>query len=350
MENTVKIPSIDLINADCLEFIQTLPENCVDLIVTDPPYFKVKPNGWDNQWQGDEDYLHWLDMCLAQFWRVLKPNGSLYLFSGHRLASDIEIMMRERFNILNHIIWAKPAGRWKGCNKESLRAYFPATERILFAEHYQGPYNPKRDGYAEKSSELKQHIFSPLISYFRDAREALGVSSKQIAEATGKKNMASHWFGASQWQLPNEADYLKLQNLFTQIAVEKHISQELEKTHHQLVATWHTLNRKYAELLEEYENLRRSFTVTAAVPYTDVWTHKPVQFYPGKHPCEKPADMLRQIISASSRPGDIVADFFMGSGSTIKAAHALGRRAIGVELELERFNQTVKELREQSQT
>ncbi|EOI3541207.1 DNA-methyltransferase [Cronobacter universalis] len=350
MENTVKISSIDLINADCLEFIQTLPENCVDLIVTDPPYFKVKPNGWDHQWQGDEDYLHWLDMCLAQFWRVLKPNGSLYLFSGHRLASDIEIMMRERFNILNHIIWAKPAGRWKGCNKESLRAYFPATERILFAEHYQGPYNPKRDGYAEKSSELKQHIFSPLISYFRDARESLGVSSKQIAEATGKKNMASHWFGASQWQLPNEADYLKLQNLFTQIALEKHISQELEKPHHQLVATWHTLNRKYAELLEEYENLRRSFTVTVAVPYTDVWTHKPVQFYPGKHPCEKPADMLRQIISASSRPGDIVADFFMGSGSTIKAAHALGRRAIGVELELERFNQTVKELREQSQT
>ncbi|EKW72210.1 hypothetical protein EC971742_3803, partial [Escherichia coli 97.1742] len=26
-----------------------LPENSVDLIVTDPPYFKVKPEGWDNQ-------------------------------------------------------------------------------------------------------------------------------------------------------------------------------------------------------------------------------------------------------------------------------------------------------------
>lgn len=68
--------------------------------------------------------------------------------------------------------------------------------------------------------------------------------------------------------------------------------------------------------------------------------------YPGKHPCEKPADMLRQIINASSRPGDLVADFFMGSGSTIKAAMALGRRALGVELESERFNQTVKEINE----
>ncbi|ENW8500824.1 DNA methyltransferase, partial [Escherichia coli] len=39
-------------------------------------------------------------------------------------------------------------------------------------------------------------------------------------------------------------------------------------------------------------------------------------------------------------------DFFMGSGSTIKAALSLGRRAIGVELEAERFEQAVSEIRE----
>ncbi|MEB6434519.1 DNA adenine methylase, partial [Escherichia coli] len=238
MVDTVKISSCELINADCLEFIQALPENSVDLIVTDPPYFKVKPEGWDNQWKGDDDYLKWLDQCLEQFWRVLKPAGSLYLFCGHRLASDIEIMMRERFNVLNHIIWAKQSGRWNGCSKESLRAYFPATERILFAEHYQGPYQPKNGGYAAKERELKQHVMSPLISYFRDARESLGITSKQIAEATGKKNMVSHWFGARQWQLPNEADYNKLQALFARVAAEKHQRGELEQPHHQLVSTY----------------------------------------------------------------------------------------------------------------
>ena len=62
----------------------------------------------------------------------------------------------------------------------------------------------------------------------------------------------------------------------------------------------------------------------------------------------QPADMLRQIITASSHPGDLVADFFMGSGSTIKAALSLGRHAIGVELEEERFNQTVSEIKENS--
>lgn len=52
--------------------------------------------------------------------------------------------------------------------------------------------------------------------------------------------------------------------------------------------------------------------------------------------------MLEQIINGSSRPGVVVADFFMGSGSTIKAARKLGRRAIGVELE--RFTQTADEI------
>ncbi|HEH1427344.1 TPA: site-specific DNA-methyltransferase [Klebsiella pneumoniae] len=350
MENTVKINSVELVNADSLHYIGTLPDNSIDLIVTDPPYFKVKPNDWDNQWKGDEDYLRWLDRCLAEYARVLKPAGSIYLFCGHRLASDIEVMMRSRFNILNHIIWAKPWGRWNGCNKESLRAYFPSTERVLFAEHYLGPYTGKQNDYESKSTELKQHVMTPLIEYFRNARDALGVTTKEIAEATGKKNMASHWFGLSQWSLPNEVDYQKLQALFRRIAIEKHLKQKLEHPHHQLVATYQSLNRKYSEFLEEYKTLRRYFSVSASVPYTDVWMHKPVQFYPGKHPCEKPADMLKQIISASSKPGDIVADFFMGSGSTVKAAMELGRRAIGVELETERFMQTVSEIEKINKT
>ena len=69
MKNTVKINSVDLINADCLHFIQSLPDDSIDLIVTDPPYFKVKPNGWDNQWKGDEDY--WCFMA-AHIGRVYK--------------------------------------------------------------------------------------------------------------------------------------------------------------------------------------------------------------------------------------------------------------------------------------
>jgi site-specific DNA-methyltransferase (adenine-specific) len=346
MEYIVNLRSITLINDDSLKFIKTLPDNCIDLIATDPPYFRVKDCSWDNQWPDVTAYLAWLDELLVELWRVLKPNGSLYMFCGSRLASDTELLVRERFNVLNHIIWAKPSGPWRRQNKESLRMYFPATERIIFAEHYQGPYHPKGDGYFKQCRELKQSVFKPLIDYFRDARKVLGVTAKEIHAATGKQ-MASHWFSDSQWQLPNETDYQKLQVLFDRIAKEKHQRGELNTPYSELVESHLTLSRQYDELRQEYGLMRRSFTVTAAVPYTDVWQFAPVQYYPGKHPCEKPADLMTHIIQSSSREGDLVADFFMGSGATLKAALKLNRRVLGVELEEARFQQTEQEINDQ---
>lgn len=344
MKNTVYLNSSKFINADSLSYIKTLSDDCIDLIATDPPYYRVKSCKWDNQWESESAYLAWLDELLAEFWRVLKPAGSLYMFCGSRLAADTEILVRGRFNVLNHIIWAKPSGPWRRMHKEDLRSYFPATERIIFADHYAGPLMPKGSVYAAKCSALKQNVFRPLIDYFRLARSSLGVSAKAINEATGRQ-MSNHWFSESQWQLPNEEQYSVLQKLFDQIATEKHLQGLLDKPHHELVAEYQTLHRQYSELSLEYESLRRPFAVTADVPYTDVWTYASVPYYPGKHPCEKPAELMAHIIRSSSRPGDVVADFFLGSGATLKAAIQLGRVGIGVELEEERFNQTVEEIR-----
>ncbi|EHS4010577.1 hypothetical protein KV450_005196 [Escherichia coli] len=54
--------------------------------------------------------------------------------------------------------------------------------------------------------------------------------------------------------------------------------------------------------------------------------------------------MSRQQSAFCLRPGDLVADFFMGSGSIIKAALALGGMALSVELESERFEHTAGEI------
>jgi site-specific DNA-methyltransferase (adenine-specific) len=50
------------------------------------------------------------------------------------------------------------------------------------------------------------------------------------------------------------------------------------------------------------------------------------------HPCQIPQALLRRIITASSRPGDVVLDPFSGSGTTALAAKTLGRHYLGVEL------------------
>ena len=51
------------------------------------------------------------------------------------------------------------------------------------------------------------------------------------------------------------------------------------------------------------------------------------------HPTVKPEAIMQWLMQKSSAPGELVLDPFMGSGVTVLAAAALGRRAIGVEME-----------------
>ncbi len=60
------------------------------------------------------------------------------------------------------------------------------------------------------------------------------------------------------------------------------------------------------------------------------------------HPTEKPIELIREIITAV--PGDLILDPFMGSGTTLRAAKDLGRRAIGIEIEEKYCEIAVKRL------
>ena len=51
------------------------------------------------------------------------------------------------------------------------------------------------------------------------------------------------------------------------------------------------------------------------------------------HPTTKPVDLIARMVANSSRPGELVYDPFCGSGSTILAAHQLGRVGYGCELD-----------------
>ncbi len=53
----------------------------------------------------------------------------------------------------------------------------------------------------------------------------------------------------------------------------------------------------------------------------------------GDHPCPKPSDVLRRLVNIGSDEGDTVLDPFMGSGTTLRAAKDLNRKAIGIEIE-----------------
>lgn len=309
---------IEIHHGDCLEVLATLPNNSVDAIVTDPPYFKVKAEWWDRQWEKPTEFLAWLDRVAEQWKRVLKPNGSLYCFASPKMAARVEVMLGGRFNVLNHVVWDKD-GRSRAAMtcKEQGRSYFPESERIIFCEHYGADNIAKGEaGYGAKCDELRGFVFEPLRAYLDGERTRAGLRLSRINGMFGFAVSGSGWARDTftrvdgGWNMITAENYAKLQTAFPGY-----------------------FTRTYEELRQQYEELRRPFNVTADVPYTDVWTFPTVSHYPGKHPCEKPAALLEHIISASTRPGAVVLDCFAGSGSTLVAAKKLGRSGIGVEID-----------------
>ncbi len=300
--------TIEIQHTDALTLLKSLPDKSIDLVATDPPYYRVKKDAWDNQWKTEADFLQWCESIAIEFKRVLKDNGSLYWFAGEKLSSRIEMEIRKHLTVKTHIVWHKPSGKHKCVCKRMQRSYFPATERVIFAVAKESDNRENNKRYSEACE--------PLIHYFRNALADSDLTQSDVNAAVGNQ-MSGHWFGRSQWRLPNAEYYQKLQALLP------------------------ALTRDYDKLVEERDSLlakkhhgySRIFNVDQSVFNTDMWICNPVQYYEGKHPCEKPQEIMQHIIRASSREGDLVLDPFVGGGATAVAAKVLGRRFIGCELD-----------------
>ena len=76
------------------------------------------------------------------------------------------------------------------------------------------------------------------------------------------------------------------------------------------------------------------FMATQRGPRPTVFTHtRPPDKRSNNHPCPKPFPVMTWAMGRTTLESDVVVDPFMGSGTTLKAAKDLGRRAIGIEIE-----------------
>lgn len=67
-------------NIDCIEYMKTLEDNIIDLIIADPPYYKVVKTNWDNIWKNEEEYLNWCSLWIKECIRILKTNGNIVIW------------------------------------------------------------------------------------------------------------------------------------------------------------------------------------------------------------------------------------------------------------------------------
>lgn len=104
----------NIYNTDCIEFMKTLSDCSVDLIVTDPPYLmkykshkrKNKTHKFCTEILGDNDEIL-ISNYIKECYRILKDNSACYMFCNSNRVEFFKNELAKYFNIKNIIVWVK---------------------------------------------------------------------------------------------------------------------------------------------------------------------------------------------------------------------------------------------------
>jgi DNA modification methylase len=303
---------VTLYLGDCLDIAPTLAHATCNLILADPPYGmgKEKDGVLNDNLRSAK-----LDAFLMECWQACRPalkaNASAYIWGNAeslwRLWYLGGLRDSEPLTMRNEIVWDKGSGQ--GMESDQHRMFATASERALFFMLGEQGFNNNADNYWEG--------WEPIRCYLRTEREKMRWGNKEVAEFFGfHARMADHWFSKSQWSIPTEDQYNRLQSEAQAAA----------------------FNREYDDLKREYYDLKQAFYATRAYfdnahqNMTDVWSYGRVTGSDRHgHATPKPVEMMARCVKSSCPIGGTVLDPFMGSGTTGVACIRTGRKFIGIE-------------------
>lgn len=284
-------------NMDCVIGMRNILANeSVDLIIADPPYFKVVGEKWDYRWRTEDDYLEWSRKWINEASRVLRKGGTLYLFGYFRMLSRLLPILEENgLELRQQIILNKGIQAVSGRATKNYKMFPNVTESVLFL-------------YKDPKPFAK--------AFLKQRQQELGYSAKYINERLGVKSN-----GGGMWSIYTG------KNVCKQLPTEE---------------VWNKLQ----EILDFHIPYNRiSQTYHAQMGLTDVWDD--INFYEEKdriHPTQKPQKLLARLLLASSNAHDVILDPFMGGGSTALACMDHDRSYIGFEIDPEYYEKSLKRL------
>ncbi len=285
----------NIYNAESIESMRKLSDESIDLVVADPPYWKVVGEKWDYQWRTENDYVNWSLQWIKEVARILRKGGSFYCFGYFRnLALLIPYFDDLGLELRQQIIVDKGMRSVSGRATRKYKMFPNVTESILFIV-----------------KDNKKFV----KSFLKERQKAIGLTAKQINEALGVKSN-----GGGMWSIYTG------NNVCEQFPTKELWGRLSEILHFDL----------------PYEKIAQTFN--AQMGFTDVW--RDIDFYEEKryHPTQKPIKLIKRLIYASSNKGDIVFDPFVGSGSTAVAAVQLERDFLGFEIEKKYYEIAVRRI------
>lgn len=187
-------------NEDCIYGMKKIDDDSVDIIICDPPYNIGKNFGNNSDKQDMNKYLNWCDEWINQCVRILKPNGTLYIYGF----SEILSFIRVRINInVRWIIWhytnkvTPSLNFWQRshesilcCSKEK-----PHFNRDEVREPYTDTFLKNTAGKVRKATKGRFSNGETETTYNAHQRGALPrdvIKIPTLAGGAGKKERVNH--------------------------------------------------------------------------------------------------------------------------------------------------------------
>ncbi|MFJ6427509.1 DNA-methyltransferase [Microbacterium maritypicum] len=312
-------PDVQLHHGDALHVARTLPDGLARAIVTSPPYFGLRDYGEDGQIGAESSvgqYVARMVELFRELRRVLADDGTLWLnlgdsFSSAGGKSGAGVNARVGNTLKQHDSRTRPTSELPAKNLLGVpwRVAFALQDDgwILRSDIIWHKPNPMPESVTDRPTKSHEYLllFTKCAGYYYDANA--------IAEDAVKGDTGSSWTGGKtgEHQLGR--------------------AQSAESRQGYAKAGGHRDKPSggYGGRDPEKRNKRT------------VWTVPTVPF-PGSHFAVYPPDLIRPCVRAGSEPGDIVLDPFSGSGTTGAVANFEGRRYVGIDLNRDYLDLSLK--------
>ena len=187
-------------NEDCISGMKNIESESIDIIICDPPYNIGKDFGNNSDKQKMQDYLIWCDEWIKECIRILKPNGSLYIYGF----SEILAFIRVRIDInVRWIIWhytnkvTPSLNFWQRTHESILCCYKekPIFNRDDVREPYTDAFLKNAAGKVRKSTKGRFSNGETETTYNAHENGALPrdvIKISALAGGAGKKERVDH--------------------------------------------------------------------------------------------------------------------------------------------------------------
>lgn len=120
---------------DCVEYMKTLPNECVNLIIADVPYNIGKDYCNESDKVNHVEYINNISIWIKEFHRILKEDGTLFIYTGKQYYPYYYIEIDNIFTVQNQIIW-----NYDSSGVQAKTKYGSLYEPIIFATKHKKKY------------------------------------------------------------------------------------------------------------------------------------------------------------------------------------------------------------------